>query len=105
MPAEESLAKLHARLGYKKLNRTWAKIEILLGLACSGGGLLLGIANLVPVQPGIRWEFVLAGLVLYVLGSYLALAGSRSHIYQSNNELAAYLVEEIHDLKEKVQAQ
>jgi hypothetical protein len=31
------------------------------------------------------------GLALFVLGSYLALAGHRSHLYQSQNKLAAYL--------------
>jgi hypothetical protein len=36
--------------------------------------------------------------VLFILGGYLALAGHRSHIYQSNNELAAYLAGEIRTL-------
>ncbi|OWK40927.1 hypothetical protein FRUB_04819 [Fimbriiglobus ruber] len=30
-------------------------------------------------------------MALISLGGYLALAGHRSHLYQSNNRLAAYL--------------
>jgi hypothetical protein len=36
---------------------------------------------------------------LFVLGGYLALAGSRSHLYQSSNELTAFLLEELHRQK------
>jgi hypothetical protein len=43
----------------------------------------------------VEWAFAGAGLGLFTLGGYLALAGHRSHRYQSNNELAAYLVEEL----------
>jgi hypothetical protein len=39
------------------------------------------------------WLQAAAGLILFVLGGYLALAGHRSHLYQSSNELTAYLAE------------
>jgi hypothetical protein len=42
----------------------------------------------------VEWLFAAAGLLLFVLGGYLAMAGHRSHLYQSNNKLAAYLVAE-----------
>jgi len=34
-------------------------------------------------------------VILFALGGYLALAGHRSHLYQSNNRLAAYLAAQI----------
>jgi hypothetical protein len=49
----------------------------------------------------VQWGLVAAGLVLMVLGSYLAMAGNRSHLYQSNNELTAHLIEEIRRIKDK----
>lgn len=94
MDNNRALAELRQALGYKRLTRSWAKIEILLGLLAAGVGLFLG-----------EWTFheraeppwLTAGreLVLFVLGAYLALAGHRSHLYQSNNELTAYLAEQI----------
>ena len=76
---------MHAKLGHKRLNRTFAKLEILLGLSAVSAGLWLGTGLLTSA--------------LFVLGGYLVLAGHRSHIYQSNNELAAYLAGEIRSLK------
>jgi hypothetical protein len=87
------------QLGYKPLNRVWAKIEILFGLTAAGGGLLLGGWSVVRAPLDVLLAG--AGLLLFVLGSYLALAGNRSHLYQSNNELVAYLVEEIHREKDR----
>lgn len=86
-----------ARLGYKPLNRTWAKAEILLGLTAAGAGLLLGVRAAVQPLAELPWGFAAAGLALFVLGGYLALAGHRSHLYQSNNELTAFLADEIHN--------
>jgi hypothetical protein len=43
----------------------------------------------------------IGGLALFVLGGYLALAGHRSHLYQSHNELTTYLVREIRRSQEK----
>lgn len=91
MDREKALARLHADLGLKRLNRPWAKLEILGGLAAAGLGLLLGVWAVVHDRE--PWLLAGAGLLLFVLGGYLALAGSRSHVYQSNNELAAYLAE------------
>ncbi len=86
---------LHARLGYKPLHRGWAKVEIALGLTAVGSGLLL--ANLASTAGG--WSAGVAGLALFVLGGYLTLAGHRSHLYQSANELTAYLSEKINQAK------
>ena len=38
---------------------------------------------------------VLGGALLSTLGGYLALAGHRSHLYQSNVKLAAYVIHRI----------
>lgn len=91
MKPSEMLADLHAALGYKPLNRTWAKLEIVMGLFAAGLGLLLiaGLRSYIGQNAEVTWS--IAGLLLLVLGSYLAMAGHRSHLYQSNNELAAYL--------------
>jgi hypothetical protein len=96
----ERLARLQVALGHKPLNRTWAKVELLLGLTAAGLGLLLGTwAVSRPAE--VEWPLAAAGLALFVLGSYLALAGHRSHLYQSNNELAALLLEHLRRLEGK----
>jgi hypothetical protein len=70
---------------YNPLSRRWAKLEILLGLTAAGVGTLLG--NWVTHAEPEHLPWVLGGaLVLFVLGGYLALAGHRSHLYQSINE-------------------
>jgi hypothetical protein len=91
MPPDDSLDRLHRDLGLKRLNPTWAKAEIFLGLfafACGivGAGLLANTPNL-PV-----WAWF-GPILLITFGGYLALAGHRSHLYQSNNRLAAHLAE------------
>jgi hypothetical protein len=96
------LSDLHARLGFKRLSRTWAKIEILLGLAGAGAGMLLGNWTLSRPVPEPPWSLVAIAMALFVLGGYLTMAGSRSHLYQSNNELTAYLAQEIQRLGTKV---
>jgi hypothetical protein len=101
---QQELSRLHTDLGYKPLTRAWAKIEILFGLAAGGAGLLLG--NWALVRAGdMEWGFIYSALGLFVLGGYLALAGHRSHLYQSNNELIAYLMSEIQRLQQKVESQ
>jgi hypothetical protein len=87
------LAELHRRLGYKPLNRLWAKLEILFGLGAVGAGLLL--LDLFSRAANDQPLVAAAALVLFVLGGYLAMAGHRSHLYQSNNELTAYLLSEL----------
>jgi hypothetical protein len=96
---QQRLTQLLSSLGHKPLNRTWAKAEIFLGLLAAGAGLLLS-AWAVKMTV-IDWLAVIGGLLLFVLGGYLALAGSRSHLYQSNNELTAFLLEEIHRSNDK----
>lgn len=87
-------------LGYKPLNRTWAKLEILFGLTAAGIGLLLG--NWAPHADPERMLLLLGGaLALFVLGSYLAMAGHRSHLYQSLNEQTKLLQQAIHHLNDK----
>ena len=97
---ERALADLHAGLGYKRLSPTWAKLEILLGLGAAGAGLLLSTWSLSRPDTD-AWGLALGGLALFVLGGYLALAGHRSHLYQSNNELATYLAEKIDHRSDK----
>ena len=97
---QKRVAKLHAALGYKPLSRTWAKAELLLGLSAAGVGLLLGTWAM--SRPGdVEWLIAIAGLALFALGAYLAMAGHRSHLYQSNNEWAALLLEHIQRLEGK----
>lgn len=100
----QAVTDLYQALGHKPLNRTWAKAEIFIGLAVAGAGLLTWhVAMPQAVTDSDFWLRFAAHLSLLVFGSYLAMAGHRSHLYQSNNELIAYLVEEIHSLKEKVE--
>jgi hypothetical protein len=89
-----ALAELHARLGYQRLSPGWAKAEILLGLLAAGLGLFLGQWALSRPDPSVPWGLACAGLALFVLGGYLALAGHRSHLYRSANDLAALLLDE-----------
>ncbi len=92
---ETSLAELHSALGMKKLNPGWAKIEIFLGLAAAAAGLMVAIRILSSASVEIDWVRIIVSTALMVLGAYLAMAGHRSHLYQSNNKLAAYLAERI----------
>src|SRR5690606_8413639 len=93
-PREHLLAEVHDRLGYRPLSRAWAKAEIALGLVAAGIGLLLGVwAVARSAEPA--WTVATLGVALFALGGYLTLAGHRSHLYQSENERLALLVEEI----------
>ena len=76
----DSEQRLHEDLGLGRLSPLWAKAEIFLGLA------VVAVALLDPFGLDI-----LIRLPLFVLGGYLAMAGHRSHLYQSNNKLAAWL--------------
>jgi hypothetical protein len=113
---EQIRSQLLAQMGYKSLSRTWAKIEIFICLGAAGVGMLLSqwaISRLfmdipAPATAEIRVGSVIVGissltigLVLFMLGGYLTLAGHRSHLYQSQNELTAYLVREFRRLQEK----
>jgi hypothetical protein len=79
---------LHQRFG-----GTWAKVEIFLGLFAAGLGLLLGNWSL--TRQDIEWGLAAAGMLLFVLGGYLTLAGQRSHLYRSNIESTNRLNEAI----------
>lgn len=97
MPSDLLRNELHRRLGYRKLSPGWAKAEIFLGLSAAGAGMLLGMYAV----PSVVWELLVAALALFVLGSYLALAGHRSHLYQSAGGQFVVLVEEIRKLDKK----
>jgi hypothetical protein len=98
---KQELSGLYSSLGYKPLNRVWAKVEILLGLGAAGAGLLLAEWGLSRPLSEVDLGWVAAGWVLFVLGGYLAMAGHRSHLYQSANEQTAFLLEEIRRIKAK----
>lgn len=85
------LSDVYQITGFQPLNRIWAQLEILLGLATAGIGLFLAMHRDPPV-PLAEIIFSYAGpLGLFILGSYLAMAAHRSHLYQSNIRLVAYL--------------
>jgi len=90
MDRESEVARLHRDLGLKRLNPVWAKAEIVLGLLAAAAGLLVGDWA-VDQGGGVAWPFAAIGVALMVLGGYLAMAGHRSHLYQSANAIAAYL--------------
>ena len=92
---ETSLAELHSALGMKKLNPVWAKMEIFLGLSAAAVRMMVAIRVLSSASVEIDWVRIIVSMALMVFGAYLAMAGHRSHLYQSNNTLAAYLAERI----------
>ena len=92
---------LHVRLGYARPRLSWAKLEILFGLVAAGIGLFLGQSLHFRSDHSIDWALAAAALLLFVLGSYLAMAGHRSHLYRSLNDHAAYLAEKIRHSIEK----
>ena len=94
-----TLKELHGRLGYRPLSRSWAKVEIVLGLGAAAAGLLAGVWAV--SRAAVEWYPAAGAFLLLVLGCYLALAGHRSHLYQSSNELTAYLADAIGRTKEK----
>lgn len=83
---EQPLAKLHRELGLKRLNLWWAKAEIVIGLVATA------FAVFAPEELINHWTLRAA---LFVLGMYFALAGHRSHLYQSTNKLVAHVVSKI----------
>jgi hypothetical protein len=91
MSLRDHLAALHRDLGLRRLNAVWAKLEIFLGLTSAACGLLLGIWAIQRLSLEAAWQWLAASVALQVLGVYLALAGHRSHLYQSQNKLTAYV--------------
>jgi hypothetical protein len=94
-PIDDQLDRLHVDLRLKRLNPIWAKAEILLGLIAASSGLLIGIYGVVRSDGESNWLLLVASVLLQTLGTYLALAGHRSHLYQSQNKLAAWLATQI----------
>ena len=93
MTPEDPLDRLHRELGFKRLDPLWAKAEIVFGLLAFAVG-LIGAIKFAARPAGEVAEWMWLGPILLVaLGGYLALAGHRSHLYQSNNRLAAHLAE------------
>ena len=93
---DEALDRLHERLGLRRLSTVWAKLEIVLGLAAVAAALFHVTTAAAHPRPPVRWLLDFAAYpALFVAGGYLVLAGHRSHLYRSNNRLAAYLADEI----------
>lgn len=88
-PLEPRWLELHRQaMGMGLLRAWWAKAEILLGLTAVAAGIAL-----LARPEGLP----LAGGALFVLGGYLAMAGHRSHLYQSANKQFAYLLQVLHE--------
>lgn len=83
--------RLHDELGLKRLSPRWAKLEIVLGLSAAAAGLLIGVHAVARPAADVIWPMAAASVALQTLGGYLALAGHRSHLYQSQNKLVAWL--------------
>ena len=86
--------RLHDELGLKRLTPLWAKLEIFIGLAAAMAGLIVALRPPELLADLAGWCAWLGG-TLAVLGGYLALAGHRSHLYQSQNLLAAWLADQL----------
>src|SRR4051812_16690662 len=97
---DRALRDLAAELGVKPLSRFWAKAEIFLGLTGAAAG--LSIVIWYAMHGNLTVGFVASSMLLMVFGAYLAMAGHRSLIYQSNNLLTAYLAQEIRQIKESL---
>ncbi len=94
--SREALDRLHRDLGFRRLSPWWAKLEIALGLVAVVFALFAGMRLAeaeARLNTGPDWGAWVAWAVVFVLGGYLALAGHRSHLYQSSNRLAAHLAE------------
>ena len=97
-PLAEELEALRRATGFSPLNKAWAKLEILFGLTAVALGLVVALRLAKVPEADLPW-WVWAGPVLLIaLGGYLALAGHRSHLYQSNARLTAHLARRLpHD--------
>ena len=99
----ESLDRLYRDLGFEPLSHWWGRGEMfigLLGMATSVCVMLFlaveALHNAAP-KDTIADRFIggaaLGAVFLFALGGYLALAGHRRHIYESNDRLTAYLAD------------
>src|SRR4051794_6594101 len=98
----DALDRLHVDLGLKRLNPAFAKFEVFGGLFAVAAGVLMMLVWAGRIQGDMPAIFAVGGAMLFVLGGYLAMAGHRSHLYQSNNQLAAHLANEIRKHSPKV---
>ena len=89
------LQGLLSAAGLKPLHPVWAKLEILLGLAVACLGALL-------IRDRAIHDALAAALM--ILGLYLAAAGHRSHLYQSQNRQTAYLLQVLATLQRERQS-
>jgi hypothetical protein len=101
--SREALDRLHRDLGLSPLSHWWGRAEIFLGLLAMGGSLVLMLGLVVeviqlavakdPYVTAIPLAPTVGAAFLFAFGGYLALAGHRRHLYESNNKLTAYLAE------------
>lgn len=103
MTPDDPLDRLHRDLNLKRLRPLWAKAEIFLGLVALALGQVAGLKLAGQPEAAVPVWAWLGPVLLIALGGYLALAGHRSHMYQSNNRLAAHLADLIraHQRSEK----
>ncbi len=88
-----TLRRLHEGTGFGQLGPVSAKLEIFFGLFAAALGVVFAAASI----PGPTFRdsclWGAACVALMVLGGFLAMAGHRSHLYQSQNRLTAYLAQ------------
>jgi hypothetical protein len=84
------LEQLYSATGFKRLNPIWAKLEILFGLFAMAASIVVVVKFSREPEASVPEFAWLGPIALFTLGGYLALAGHRSHLYQSANILAAY---------------
>jgi hypothetical protein len=90
-PIRDLEDRFYDELGLKRLNPAWAKTEIFVGLAVVSAGHLVGVYSIVHGRGLTFWTMMTVSLLCQSLGGYLALAGHRSHVYQSQNKLMIWL--------------
>ncbi len=99
-PLAEELDAVRRTTGFQPLSKWWAKLEILLGLFAVGIGLVVALRLAKLPDADLPWWTWAGPVLLVMLGGYLALAGHRSHLYQSNIRLTAHLAHRLRDRSE-----
>jgi protein-S-isoprenylcysteine O-methyltransferase Ste14 len=94
-PLAEELDALRQSTGFQPLNKAWAKCEILFGLIAVGVGFVTALRLAKLPDDEVPWWMWAVPVLLITLGGYLALAGHRSHLYQSNIRLTAHLAQRL----------
>jgi hypothetical protein len=97
--SNEDLNAEHERLlreaGLRPLSPTWAKLEILIGLAAAAIGLLCGVRGVQDLAAAGAWPLIAASVLVQTLGGYLALAGQRSHLTSPTRQRGTNVVSRI----------